>query len=176
MANRALNIVLSKGLSQDSLSLKANKFFIAGGHVHLSESLCAIRGYFYSIRPAMGHILLNLNACTSAFFQPTLVSKFLSDAFTFKSLEEREPVLRGLRVCLIYTPKHIASGEKSAATSIEARNKTIEGTGEVCSRLIITIKSKTGGPNERMTLQQYFQKSKLSNQMTIQNYRPTFLL
>jgi eukaryotic translation initiation factor 2C len=56
---RALNMVISTALSGGSFSLKANKFFITGGHNNLSPSLCAIRGYYYSIRPGMGKVLLN---------------------------------------------------------------------------------------------------------------------
>jgi eukaryotic translation initiation factor 2C len=52
-------MVVSTALSKGSISLKANRFFMTGGHNDLSLSLCAIRGYYYSIRPGMGQILLN---------------------------------------------------------------------------------------------------------------------
>lgn len=59
LVNAALNMVVSTALGEDTFSPKANKFFIAGGHTNLGSSLCAIRGYYYSIRPGMGKILLN---------------------------------------------------------------------------------------------------------------------
>lgn len=59
LVNAALNMVLSTAIGSGTFSLKANKFFITGGHTNLSKSLCAIRGYYYTIRPGMGQILLN---------------------------------------------------------------------------------------------------------------------
>jgi eukaryotic translation initiation factor 2C len=55
----ALNMVLSTVLSRGSFSLRANKFFITGGHKDLGLSFCAIRGYYYSVRPGLGQVLLN---------------------------------------------------------------------------------------------------------------------
>jgi eukaryotic translation initiation factor 2C len=46
-------MVFSAALSKGSYSLEANKFFITGGHESLSPSLCAIRGYYYSVRASI---------------------------------------------------------------------------------------------------------------------------
>jgi eukaryotic translation initiation factor 2C len=54
----ALNTVVSSVLGKGCFSLRANKFFLAGGHNDLGPSLCAIRGYFYSIVPGTGQVLL----------------------------------------------------------------------------------------------------------------------
>ncbi|KAF1849347.1 Piwi-domain-containing protein [Cucurbitaria berberidis CBS 394.84] len=157
--NEALNMVISKALSRDSFSLKANKFFVTGGHTRLGDSLCTMRGYFYSIKPGMGQILLNLNACTSAFYQPVLVSKFLLDNNTIRDQEERLSVLRGLRVHLTYDPKHSGVEARSRAATIEAYMKTIEETGLPCLRQTFNHKGRDGKPDEKPTVQQYFQKT-----------------
>jgi hypothetical protein len=52
-------MIVSSVLDRSCFSLKENKFFLTGGHTALGLSLCAIRGYYYSIRPGMGQILLN---------------------------------------------------------------------------------------------------------------------
>jgi eukaryotic translation initiation factor 2C len=59
LVTTALNMVVSSALGTGTFSPKANKFFIIGGHTSLGPSLCAIRGYYYAIRPGMGQILLN---------------------------------------------------------------------------------------------------------------------
>ncbi|OAL44588.1 Piwi-domain-containing protein [Pyrenochaeta sp. DS3sAY3a] len=150
---KALNLVMSKDIpSRPGLSPKANKFFIARGHEYLTPSLCAIRGYFYSIRPGMGNILLNLNSCTSAFYQPILVSQYLLDKGTFPYALEREASLRGLQVQLMYEPKGEGGEKRPESYYI----KTIEGTGESCGRLEIDFQDRHGGPSKRMTIKKYF--------------------
>lgn len=93
----ALNIAVSKSFTNDVVHLTSNKFFLKKGHAHLSQSLCTMRGYFYTIRPGMEKILLNVNAATSAFFAPIMVSQFIQDGRTF-SPHERDNTLRKLRV------------------------------------------------------------------------------
>jgi hypothetical protein len=52
-------MIVSTVLSKGPVSLRANKFFMTSGHNNLSPLLCAIGGYYYSIRPGMGQVLLN---------------------------------------------------------------------------------------------------------------------
>ncbi|KAH9866106.1 hypothetical protein J1614_008670 [Plenodomus biglobosus] len=139
---------------RDSFSLKANKIFVTSGHSPLGQSLCAMRGYFYSIRPGMGQILLNLNACTSAFYQPILVSQFLSDNKTFKSVHECMALLQNVRIHLTYDPKHSGKQPRSNSATIEARIRTIVGHGGSCSRQTFTLKE--GGD---VTIMNYFEQT-----------------
>lgn len=152
-------MVISKALGNGSFSLKANKFFITGGHSALGGSLCTMRGYFYSIKPAMGQILLNLNACTSAFYQPILVSQFLTDDNTIKNQSERLSVLKGLRVHLTYEPKHTCKEPRSRAATVEASMKTVAGGGRACSQQTFKLQGRDGKPDEYPTVQAHFQKS-----------------
>lgn len=165
-------MIISKALGQNSLSLKANKFFVTGGHTPLSDSLCAMRGYFYSIKPTLGQVLLNLNACTSAFYQPILVSHFLLDSTTIKDRDERVSVLRGLRVHLTYDPKHYGKVKRSPAETTEAYMKSIDGTGDPASLQKFTLKGRDGQSDESLNVQQYFQRSKSYAHKDPRPYRP----
>lgn len=159
-ATRALNMVISKALSRDSFSLQANKFFVAGGHAPLGRSLCTMRGYFYSVRPGMGQMLLNLNACTSAFFQPLLVSQFLSDTITIEKESERKNVLQGVRVALTYSPKQSGDKPKSRAATVEASMQSIEGCGLPCNKQKFLLRGRDGAQHEGITVQNHFLRSK----------------
>jgi eukaryotic translation initiation factor 2C len=152
-----MNMVVSTALSKGSLSLRANKFFVTGGHNNLGISFCTMRAYFYSVKPAMGHVLLNLNACTSAFYKPILVSEFLGDTTTFKKDHERQALLRGLRVQLAYAPAH--NGMRSAAEMIEARIKTITGCGQAVGQQTFTLAGRGGKPDEELTVQHHFART-----------------
>ncbi|KAF2710115.1 Piwi-domain-containing protein [Pleomassaria siparia CBS 279.74] len=97
----ALNVVVAKNMTNDVFQLGANKFFVKSGYESLSKSLCTMRGYFYTIRPGMGTMLLSVNAATSAFYQPILVSEFMGDD-TFPSYE-RESALKTKKVYIVHT-------------------------------------------------------------------------
>jgi eukaryotic translation initiation factor 2C len=84
----ALNIAVTASLSDNIFQQSANKFFVKCGHQRLTgnanlKSLCTIRGYYYTIKPTMQDILLNVNAATSASFCPiTLDEYFNNTTFT----------------------------------------------------------------------------------------------
>ncbi|CAO2651958.1 Nn.00g002410.m01.CDS01 [Neocucurbitaria sp. VM-36] len=158
MINKALNMVIAKALSRDCFSLKANKFFLTGGHTSLSDSFCTMRGYSYSIRPGMGQILLNLNACTSAFYHPILVSKFLLDNNSISGQDERLSALQGVRVHLTYDPKHSDKDSNSRPATIKTYMKTIEGHSKFpCSNQTFPLQG--GRPGGTITVQDHFQRT-----------------
>ncbi|KAH7068121.1 ribonuclease H-like domain-containing protein [Paraphoma chrysanthemicola] len=113
----ALNMIVSTALGQGSFSLKANKFFVTGGHARLSPSLCAVRGYFYSVKPGQGQILLNLRS-----------------------------------INLSYSPR-------SRAAAIEARMKTIRGTGVRVDTQTFELDDRDGKPATRITVLQHFKNT-----------------
>jgi len=101
-----------------------------------------------------------VSGCTSAFYKPILVSDFLQDTTTFKDENERLAKLRNLRVQLTYDPIH--SGKpRSAAATIEARIKTIAGTGLPVSQQTFILKGRDGKPDSKTTVQSHFEQSKL---------------
>lgn len=136
----ALNTVISKSLTDDVFQLSANKFFLKSGYAPLTthngigRALCTIRGYFYTIKPGMGKVLLNVNAATSAFYCPLRVDEFLRDN-TFPP-SEREAVLRNLRVYVELdrkVPKGADQKEKDHVAFLNKRQnriKTIKAFGE----------------------------------------------
>jgi eukaryotic translation initiation factor 2C len=91
-----------------------------------------MRGYFYTVKPGMGKLLLNINAATSAFYTPMTVAEFMKDD-TFAP-HEREGVLTNLRVHIEYdrkAPKNPKDRERIARLNKpQARIKTIKGFGK----------------------------------------------
>jgi len=79
-----LNIVLTKP-PNEAASVKnvgQNKFYPFGTHegmegYNLNGGLEALRGYFSSVRPSVGRLLLNLNVTAGAFFKPMPLLLFL---------------------------------------------------------------------------------------------------
>lgn len=72
-----LNIVLTKppNVARSVKNVGQNKFYPFGDHpgterCDLQGGLEALRGYFSSVRPAVGRLLLNLNVTAGAFFKP----------------------------------------------------------------------------------------------------------
>ena len=102
-----------------------------------------------------------MSGCTSAFYKPILVSDFLQDTTTFKYQSERLAKLRNLRVQLTYDPVHSGTKPRSAAATIEARIKTIAGTGLPVSEQKFTLKGRDGKPDTKITVQSHFERSKL---------------
>ncbi|QDS76816.1 hypothetical protein FKW77_002698 [Venturia effusa] len=122
---RALNALvmnkISRGTGDNVKQLGANKFFFTEGWNYLRRpedlqpaafpgasdvgDLLAIRGYFTSVRPAIGNqLLLSINAATSAFFQPILVSQFIRNyaGGDLAKEDEAKQLLTGVQVRITY--------------------------------------------------------------------------
>jgi hypothetical protein len=140
---RALNILVSKCFGEATTGMVqtgADKFFLKVGTSELrgthrgalraSTSLCAMRGYYYTIKLGVRDILLNINSGVSAFYRPVLVSDLMRDRLTF-SQHEVESALRGLRVHINYL-RGDASDPAALArlNTVQARVKTIQGLGQ----------------------------------------------
>lgn len=132
---RALNILISKCFSEatpNMIQLGANKFFNKRGTSALrgSVSLSTMRGYYYTVKAGVRNVLLNINPCTSAFFNNVMVSQVMNDKPTFNPWE-LEGVLKGLRVYI-----ELDRGDKNDTAAYkrlntpQARVKTIQGLGD----------------------------------------------
>ncbi|KAF2798180.1 Piwi-domain-containing protein [Melanomma pulvis-pyrius CBS 109.77] len=123
----ALNTIISKSLRDDVFQLSANKFFLKSGYAPLTtqkgegRALCTIRGYFYTIKPGMGKVLLNVNAATSAFYCPLRVDEFMQDS-TFP-IADREAALRTLRVYIDVDRKVPQGADQKERDHIAFMNK-----------------------------------------------------
>ncbi|CAN9252449.1 unnamed protein product [Alternaria alternata] len=166
---RALNILISKCFDESTkyqtLQSGANKFYLKDAYENISigearnysRSLCAMRGYNYTIKPGIGRLLLNINAAMSAFFLAGPLEQVLNDKVTFKNFKGRdyEALVRGLRVYINYD-----RGDKNQdleawkrLNSKEGRTKTIQGLGTSLSTQDFELK-----PGKYEFVQQYFEK------------------
>jgi eukaryotic translation initiation factor 2C len=171
---KALNIIFSKCFYQgphQAVQLGANRFYLTGAHNPLtnggnyatrSNSLCTIRGYFYTVRAGFDKVLLNVNTATGAFYLPQLVSQLMNDTWTWEHMD-MEDVLKGLRVKILYDRGDINDKETYARlNSNESRTKTIGGLGE--SVRIQTFQPKIPGTQTLglpVTVESHFLSSKI---------------
>jgi eukaryotic translation initiation factor 2C len=137
--SKCLNLVISKTFDDSKLYRQAaNKFFVKDARVRLtmgiypdmkiSESLEIVRGYYYTVKPGTGNIILNFNLATSAFFKPITVDKFLADQHTFVGRQEDN--LKGLRVYVL-TERIKVEGDKNyeKLNSESSRTKKVNFIG-----------------------------------------------
>ena len=125
----ALNILISKGVSEadaQSIEVGTNRFYYKPGHSPLSDGLIAIRGYFASIRPGMGNVLLNVNTVMGSFYDPVRVSVLLPK---FRNDNHRaERFLKGVRVRIMYdraSPPDL-KGKKPVTAASQTKSRTVE--------------------------------------------------
>lgn len=106
---RCLNIVISKIFGNNIHKLSTTKFFVKSARASLlnrhhkaSNQLELIRGYFYSLKPGMGNIIVNFNISTSAVFRPIGLDDFLyrNNTFDCDKPEKVESILKGKFVYL----------------------------------------------------------------------------
>lgn len=79
---QALNIVMAKRVNEDPgiVPHGQNKYFVLDNNpASLTGGLVALRGYYSSIRTSNARILLNLNACTSAFYSAVPLWEIMAD-------------------------------------------------------------------------------------------------
>jgi len=116
-----LNTVIAKNLTDEVFQTSSHKFFFKDSHEVLgrSKSLCVMRGYDYTISPAMEKVLLNVNAVTSAFYRPITVAEFLKDN-TFHQ-NERERCIKRLRVYII--PERLAVTDPEEQIRVDNLNR-----------------------------------------------------
>lgn len=132
----ALNIIVTKCFENPGniIQLNAHKFFIAHAMQDLQARgdqvwpLRALRGYYYTITPGMGKILLNVNPATSAFWNPCYVSQVLQDGLgTFGG---DQYALKGVQVYISYERGRDAKGGTSSLNDQHNRIKRIRGFGK----------------------------------------------
>jgi hypothetical protein len=108
----ALNAIVTRPLgnvhTQYTITqVGANRIYINEGFEPL-DPLRAHRGYFTSVRPGKSHMLLNVNAATSAFFPPCRVSDIVDRVRANFALatevndDEIEKWLKGITLRIVY--------------------------------------------------------------------------
>lgn len=81
-AIQALNIILAKfpNKSSNMVPVGRNKFFVineAALKFDLGPGLTALKGYYTSVRPTVGNMMVNLNVCTTAFYKFVLLVRLI---------------------------------------------------------------------------------------------------
>ncbi|KAI1794380.1 Piwi-domain-containing protein [Ganoderma leucocontextum] len=68
----ALNLILQNYAQRNGVRVSRNKYFFPSSSEHhrLSLGIEAFRGFFTSVRPAYKQLMLNVNACMTAFYVP----------------------------------------------------------------------------------------------------------
>jgi eukaryotic translation initiation factor 2C len=142
----ALNIVIAKCFGGGVVRTGSNKFFLETGWTVLGNSLdsplCTIRGYYFSTRPGMRKILLTVNSCTSAFFQPLRLSELMNTRNIELFGKEYTSMLAGLRVFIDYDRIGQDKTKTSSLNQPENRIKRISELGAACNRQKFTWKKR----------------------------------
>ena len=106
--SQILNIVMCKPphASPTVANVGGNKFYPFQGDplaqiFDLGGGLQALRGYFSSVRPAIGRLLVNINVTSGAFYKPIPLIEVMRE-IDVPTLEEREVFLQMLKVKAIY--------------------------------------------------------------------------
>jgi len=79
-----------------------NRYYLKAGADDLGRGLVANRGYFSTIKPAMGNAIINANTTMSTFFKPMLLSNFM-EPFGAENRTKLECILKGLKARIEYT-------------------------------------------------------------------------
>jgi hypothetical protein len=125
---RCLNIVVSKSFGSRVHKFSSNKFFVKTARTDLmnknngcsSSSLQIIKGYYYTVKPGMGNIILNFNISTSAVFCPILVSEFMADSETFTQ-DRRQQNLKSKTVYISFDRKDKDQDKQAELNKDESR-------------------------------------------------------
>ncbi|KAF1983196.1 hypothetical protein K402DRAFT_179460 [Aulographum hederae CBS 113979] len=171
VTTRALNIIMGKNITERPLNdpyaavnTGANKFFRKSAWDRLGGGLLTLRGYYSSVRPGQGNILLNVNTVTSAFYAPMLVSDFMDEFDRVAGPGEYERALQGIRVYITYrrgtalkTKDGKSMDDGNEGINSEARRvKTINGFGKNPTQIQFEAQGKM------TTVQEHYRKRKSS--------------
>ena len=129
-----------------------NRYYLKARADDLGRGLAANRGYFSTIRPAMGNAIINVNTTMSTFFKPML-SNFI-DTFDAENRTKLECILKGLKVRIEYTRG------KDSEVDIdreERRIKTIWDIGRPVQPQ--TFKKEENGGMKDISVKFYLEKS-----------------
>ena len=180
---RALNIVISKAIRGDGALLtqykvgdiaqvSANKFFLGAERRNLATSLCAVRGFYYTAKPGIDKLLLNVNSATSAFFETITVAEFLRDTTTFRGTSRAllQDMLVGKQVLITYGRGKNEEAQQEDRAHPERRVKTIFRFGAEnieCTPVLITENVDCEDVDTEYSVKDYLSKRKSCRIVTV---------
>lgn len=129
-AGQAMNILIARGVhagNSGAFQVGDNRFFTPDLTTDFEKhGMIAMRGFYSSIRPGNGSVLLNVNTAMSAFYKKQKVSEYMETFNKFGSNKVAKDHLRGLRVFITY--ERCKEGETDTGMDTEKRRtKTITG-------------------------------------------------
>jgi eukaryotic translation initiation factor 2C len=131
-----------------------NRYYLKAGADDLERRLVANRGYFSTIKPAVGSAVINVNTTTSTFFKSMLLGNFM-EPFGAENRTKLECILKGLKVRIEYT-----RGKDSEVDidNEERRIKTIWDINGSASSTTSFKKEENGGMKD-ISVKSYLEKS-----------------
>ncbi|KAL8829584.1 MAG: hypothetical protein Q9191_001935 [Dirinaria sp. TL-2023a] len=152
---KALNAVVTQNANRDHNIISAgrnSKFFPLGNEQSLRGFFLVRRGYYASVRSTAGSLLVNLNACTSAFYNEMNLLDLMLQA-----KHEHIPwsqFLPGLRV----STRYLKFDEGPNKGQIRRVIKTIVGVGEHSSAKDTKFRCKELDNVNDVSVEYFFQK------------------
>ena len=110
-----------------------NKFFHSSPTerpVPLGGGLEAWRGFYSSVRPAHKQLMVNVNACTTAFYTPGNLAARMQEFMDYSFGARPTTFVKGLRVVATHLG-YRKTIKKAANVSARQHKFTAEGLGEV---------------------------------------------
>ena len=96
---------------------------------HLGGALEALRGYFASVRPTIGRLLVNINVTSGAFYRPIPLMQLINEA-KMSNNEQLETFLHMLKVKAVYK-------KDGQTTQFMQKIKTIVGFAKLFPLLLL---------------------------------------
>ncbi|KAF2084617.1 Piwi-domain-containing protein [Saccharata proteae CBS 121410] len=135
-----LNILISSSLNSHTAPVGKNRFFTYQGKASIlgtkekpdRSGLVLCNGYFSTVKPAMGHVLLNVNFTGGVFYNDIRVSDFIDWCNRNKLRGKWKFWLQRVRVRIDYERGKPKEGETRRDMSVNQehkRTKTIRGFG-----------------------------------------------
>lgn len=143
----ALNLILTAHPSRvagGGVVVGRNKFFHPSPNeppISLGGGLEAWKGFYSSVRPAHKQLMVNVNACTTAFYTPGNLATRMQEFQNYSFGARPNAFVKGLRVLATHLG-YRKSIKKVAHVNARQHKFTAEGMGEV-------------------TVEQYFAKSEV---------------
>ena len=132
----ALNLILTAHPSRAAgggVMIGRNKFFhpsAAERPVSLGGGLEAWRGFYSSVRPAHKQLMVNVNACTTAFYTLGNLAVRMKEFMDYSFGASATAFMKGLKVVVTHLG-YRKTIKKAADVSARQHKFTAEGLGEV---------------------------------------------
>ncbi|GAB7363813.1 hypothetical protein MBLNU230_g4379t1 [Neophaeotheca triangularis] len=158
-----LNIIMCKQPNADRriTAVGGNKFYPINGHplmedFNLGSGLLALRGYYSSVRPTIGRLLVNLNVTSGAFYKPMPLLDLLREAKLPNS--DAEKFITFLKVNAKYTKDGQSEPFMTKDKNIVSFAKASQHFPRFGNARQVTFTYSDGTKERQVTVFDYFKK------------------